>query len=147
MKKAILILVAIGVAVAAYCVGYSRGRSSGFWDGAVWTEGSADMCTALRAKWTLDLLEQTNYPRVAETLNHDIDYAIIGVIDADKHLANVRFPRNIREMHESSWETFKPMGIDENTGHSYLADFRRKHPTHSTNEHVVKAVNELLEKY
>ena len=72
MNKATLICVAVGAVVAAYFVGHSRGRSSGFEDGAVWDSRSADMCTALRAKATLDVLQKSNYTRVAQALNHDI---------------------------------------------------------------------------
>jgi len=82
MKKAALILVIVGAMVAAYFVGRSQGRSSGFKDGrssgfedgAVWESRDADMCNALRAKAILDVLARSNYTRVAESLNHDLDY-------------------------------------------------------------------------
>ncbi len=59
MKKAVIILVAVGAVIAAYYLGRSQGRSSGFEDGVVWAGRSADMAEALRAKAILDILQET----------------------------------------------------------------------------------------
>ncbi|MFC1462903.1 hypothetical protein ACFLQU_04775 [Verrucomicrobiota bacterium] len=147
MKTPIMIVAIVGAVVCAYLVGHSQGRSSGFEDGAVWAGQSADMCKGMRAIAILGVLEQTNYTRVAEALNHDIDYAILGALRADEHLADIRLPRKIQKQEESIREAFKPSGTDEATGYRHFAEFRRKHPTDSTDKDIVKAVNQLIEKY
>lgn len=147
MRKPVLILVVVGVIMTAYVLGRSQGRSSGFEDGVVWSGRSADMTKALRAKIILDLLQQTNYARVAEALNHDIDHAILGVLDADDSLAAARLPREIHQQDQSIREAFSTIGGDESTGYRVLAEFRRDYPTDSTDKDVVKAVKNLIEKY
>ena len=144
MRKAILIIIAIGAVVSAYFVGRSHGRSSGFEEGAVWSGRSADMCKGLRAMAILGVLEQTNYTRVAEALNHDVDYAILGALKADKLLEHVCLPREIRKQEEIIRESFKSAETDD---YRHFAEFRRKNPTKSTDKHIVEAVNELLEKH
>jgi hypothetical protein len=147
MKTLVLILVVVGVVIAAYVLGRSQGCASGFEDGVAWSGRSADMTKAVRAKAILDLMEQTNYARVSEALNHDIDYAILGVLDADEHLIAVQLPGRIQQQDQSIREAFRSKGTDETTGYSNLAEFRRKHPTDSTDDDVVKAVKKLIEKY
>ena len=147
MKKAVLILFAVGAVIAAYFLGRSQGRSSGFEDGVVWAGRSADMTKALRAKAVLDVLQQTNYTRVAEALNHVIDYAILGMLDADDYLAAVRLPRTIQHQERSIREAFSPTGTDQHTGYRHLAEFRRMHPTDSTDKDVIEAVKKLIQQY
>lgn len=147
MKKAIVTVIIVGAVVATYFLGHTQGRSSGFEDGAVWAGRSADMCKAMRAIAILGVLEQTNYTRVGEALNHDVDYAILGVLDADKRLAGVRLPRKIQKQEQVIREAFKPTGTDEQTGYRHLAEFRKKHPSDSTDINIVEAVNQLTEKY
>ena len=147
MKKAILLIVTIGAVVTAYFVGHSQGRSSGFEDGVYWEQKSVKLCQAMRAVAILGVLEQTNHAGVADALNHDIDYAILGALRADEHLANIRFPREIQKIEEDAQEFFRNTGTDEHTGYRHLAELRRTHPTKSTDRDIVEAVNELLEKY
>lgn len=148
MKKVATIIMILGAVVVAYLVGHSQGRSSGFEDGAVWAGQSANFCKGMRAIAILGVLEQTNYTRVAEALQHDVDYAIIGVLHSEDHLAGVRFPREIRKQNESIREAFKPAaGSEDRTGFTVLADFRRGHPSPSKDRNVLDAVDELLEKH
>ena len=147
MKKALLIAIAVGAVVSAYLVGHSCGRSSGFDDGAVWCGRSADRGTAMRDIVILGLLEQTNYTRVAESLNHHIDYAILEILVADKYLADVRLPHHIQEQDRHIRAAFKATGTTEETGYRHLADFRRQHPTEATDKDVLEAVNQLLEEH
>jgi hypothetical protein len=134
--------------MAAYFFGHSQGRSLGFEDGAVWAGRSADMTRALRAMSILDVLQQRkDYARVAEALNHDIDYAILEILDADDYLRTVRLSRKIQRQDQLIRDAFKPTGTDEHTGYRHLAEFRRKHPTASTDQDVVEVVKKLLEKY
>ena len=147
MKRLIVIIMIIVAVMVAYVVGHSRGRSSGFEDGAVWAGQSADLCKGMRAVAILGVLEQTNYTRVAEALQHDVDYAIIGALSSEEHLAGVRLPREVRKQNELVREAFKSTGTDDHTGFSVLADFRRKHPSPSKDKDVLDAVVELLEKH
>jgi hypothetical protein len=148
MKRFVAIIIILGAVVAAYLVGHSRGRSSGFEDGAVWAGQSADLCKGMRALAILGVLEQTNYTRVAEALQHDIDYAIIGALRAEEHLAGVSLPREIRKQNDSIQEAFKTnTGAEDHTGFSVLADFRREHPSPSRDRNVLDAVDQLLEKH
>lgn len=147
MKRLIIMIIVLGAIASAYFVGHSQGRTSGLEDGVVWVGRSADICKAMRAIAILGVLEKTNYTRVAEALNHDIDYAILGIRRADNHFAGTGLPKEIRREEDALWAAFKDTGTDETTGYRLLAAFRRKHPTQSTDKDVVAAVNQLLKDY
>ena len=147
MKKAIVIVIVVVAIVAVYIVGHSQGRSSGFEDGAVWAGQSADLCKGMRAVAILGVLEQTNYTRVAQALHHDVDYAIIGALRAEEHLAKVRLPRAAQKAEEVAAEVFPAKDGNDRTGFDVLADFRREHPSPSQNKDVTTAVDQLLKKH
>ena len=147
MKKIVIILTVVGAVVAAYFVGHSLGRTSGFEDGVVYAGQSADMCKGMRAMALLGVLEEKNYTRAEEALNHDLDYAILGALRADAHLADIRLPHKVLQQEEYVRKAFKQTEADENTGYRHFTEFRRKHPTKSTNEHIIEAIDGLLKEY
>lgn len=147
MKKAFLAIIAIGIMAAAYFIGYTRGRSSGFEDGAVWADRLSGMSSAMRAIAILGELDRSKCPRVAESLNHDIDYAILSIINADKHLERISLPRTIILQRKGIDEAFKSTGADELTGYRHLAEYRRKSPSPSKDKDVLNAIKGFLDKY
>ena len=149
MKKSILtIIVILGAIVAAYMIGRSQGRSSGFENGSTYGIQSADLCNGMGAIATLGYLEQTNYTGVARMLQLEIDSAIVLALHSEKQLANVRLPRDIQKQNESIQDNLQAaIGSGDYTSLNVLADFRREHPSPSEDPHVQDAIRELLEKY
>ena len=132
---------------AGFLHGRARGRATAFKDGAIWVGRSADMAKGLRAIALLQELEQQNYTRVSEALNHDLDYAILNLLDADEYLANTRLPRDIQRQEEAIQHAFKKTGVDGQTGYRHLAEFRMKHPSKSRDKDVLEAVGALIAKH
>jgi len=149
MKKAILtIIVILGAIVAAYMIGRSQGRSSGFEDGSTYGIQCADSGNAMSAIATLGYLEQTNYTGVTRMLQLEIDNAIVLALHSEKQLANVRLPREIQKQNESIQDNLQAaIGSGDYTSLNVLADFRREHPSPSEDQNVKDAIKELLEKY
>ncbi len=149
MKKAVLtIIVILGAIVAAYMIGRLQGRSSGFEDGSTYGVQSADLCNGMGAIATLGYLEQTNYTGVARMLQQEIDNAIVIALYSEKHLANVRLPREIQKHNVTIQDNLRAaIGPGDYTSLSVLADFRRKYPSQSEDQYVQDAIRELLEKY
>ena len=69
------------------------------------------------------------------------------MLGADKRLAKIRLPCKIQEFELLLRKGYKRTGTDEKIGYRYLAEFRRKHPTDSTEKSVVDAINQLTENY
>ena len=147
MKTIVIIIAVVGAVVSAYFVGHSLGRTSGFEDGAVFAGQSADICKGMRAMAILGVMEEKNYTRVEEALNHDLDYAILGALRADASLAHIRLPRKVQQMEESVHQAFSQTGTNDQTGYRHFAKFRREHPSQSTDRYIADAMNELLKKY
>ncbi len=138
----------LGAIVATYTIGRSKGYSSGFEDGSIYGIQSADLCNGMSAIATLENLEQTNYNGVARMLQLEIDSAIVVALYSEKHLANVRLPRDIQKQNESIQDFFQSViGTEDCTSLRVLADFRREHPSPSEDQNVKDAIRELLEKY